>query len=1314
MKTKPLFSILTAVGLLSAVMPLQMVATVFAALTAKPEPPEMLQFAAGGHALGFTEDGVYTATGSHALHMEFVGAKSVQPQSATSAEGQNQVSALGRVTYAVLWDGIDLTFDAYTGGIYTTTYTLAPGADPAAIRLRYNAPISLNEDGTLTIAFATGTMTETAPIAWQEINGVRVPVEATFQVNGDEVGFDLGAYDSEYALVIDPSLVWNTFIGGFGDDTARAITVDTAGNVYLAGSAADTWGTPVRVYAGGANDAFVAKLDSAGNLFWHTYLGGVGSDDAQGIGVDSSGNVYVAGSSAEAWGSPVRAYSGSTDAFVAKLDSGGALIWHTFLGGTGYDAGRALAMEGTAAVLVAGYSDVAWGTPARAFTGGQDAFAARLDLAAGSLTWSTFLGGSGSDIGNGISRDAAGGVYVTGDSGASWGTPVRAYTGGADAFAAKLVSATGALTWNTFLGGSGNEVGFSILAVTTGMNIYVVGQSDATWGSPVRAYTGDLDAFAAKLDSGGALVWNSFLGGTAEDTGHGVGVDISGNVFVGGSSLASWGSPIRGFGSSNDAFAAKLDSSGALVWNTFLGGDRIDIGTGLVFLWSGTVYVCGGSMGTWEYPVRSHASGMDGMVAVLNGATGALQWNTFVGGYGDDIGQGITVDAGGNVYLAGSSTSSWGVPQRQFSGDYDAFAAKIDPGGNPLWHTFLGGGGEDRAYGIIVNADGDVHVAGFSSQGWGSPIRAYTDKWDAFAVELDSSGNLVWLTFLGAEEYDDGEAIAEDISGNLYVTGFSGSTWGSPVRAFTAGNDAYVAKLDSDGGLVWNTFLGGADLDYGAGIAVTWNGDVYVNGGSQSSWGSPLRAHTSGYDGMVAKLSASTGGLAWNTFLGGTGEDMGVRIAADAFGKVYAVGYSGAAWGSPVRAYAGGVDAYAVKLDSSGVLYWNTFLGGGGNDFGAGIAGKKDGTVYVSGTSYGSWGDPLRAYSADSDGFVAKLNSMGGLDINTFLGGAGSDAGNSLVIDGDGFVYMTGTSSQLWEIPVHWFNDGNEAYAAKLYFEAPGALNKSAPADDAYVTTGPTLSWGESDGADSYEYCYDTSDNNTCDALWISTGTDNSVELIGLVANTTFYWQVRAVNAFGETEADDGTWWSFTTLPESFGDVPSTHWAWSWIERLFHAGITSGCGGGNYCPNNPATRAEMAIFLERGIHGSSYTPPAATGTVFGDVPITHWAADWIEQLYADGITSGCGGGNYCPNDPVTRAEMAIFLLRSKHGSSYTPPAATGTVFGDVPISHWAAAWIEQLYAEGITSGCGDGNYCPNDPVTRAEMAVFLVRTFDLP
>ena len=181
-----------------------------------------------------------------------------------------------------------------------------------------------------------------------------------------------------------------------------------------------------------------------------------------------------------------------------------------------------------------------------------------------------------------------------------------------------------------------------------------------------------------------------------------------------------------------------------------------------------------------------------------------------------------------------------------------------------------------------------------------------------------------------------------------------------------------------------------------------------------------------------------------------------------------------------------------------------------------------------------------------------------------------------------------------------------------------------------------------------------------------------------------------------------------------FGDVPASYWANSFIERLYNAGITGGCSISPllYCPLNPVTRAQMAIFILRGMHGSTYAPPTATGTVFSDVPVDSFGAAWIEQFALEGITSGCGSGMYCPDANVTRAQMAIFLLKGKHGSSYIPPVATGD-FLDVPVGSFAADWIEQLAAEGITSGCGGGNYCPDTNVTRDQMAVFLVRTFNL-
>jgi hypothetical protein len=185
----------------------------------------------------------------------------------------------------------------------------------------------------------------------------------------------------------------------------------------------------------------------------------------------------------------------------------------------------------------------------------------------------------------------------------------------------------------------------------------------------------------------------------------------------------------------------------------------------------------------------------------------------------------------------------------------------------------------------------------------------------------------------------------------------------------------------------------------------------------------------------------------------------------------------------------------------------------------------------------------------------------------------------------------------------------------------------------------------------------------------------------------------------------------------AFADVSVTHWAYSWIERVYAAGITTGCSTSplSFCPENPVSQAEMAVLIERGKNGAAYTPPAGTGTVFTDVPLSYWAVNWIEKLSADGITTGCGGGNYCPENLVTRGEMAMFLLKAKNGGTYSPPAAVGLI-ADVPAGDPYAAWIEQLYNEHITSGCSASPlmYCPTSPVTRAQMAKFLVLTFNLP
>ena len=197
----------------------------------------------------------------------------------------------------------------------------------------------------------------------------------------------------------------------------------------------------------------------------------------------------------------------------------------------------------------------------------------------------------------------------------------------------------------------------------------------------------------------------------------------------------------------------------------------------------------------------------------------------------------------------------------------------------------------------------------------------------------------------------------------------------------------------------------------------------------------------------------------------------------------------------------------------------------------------------------------------------------------------------------------------------------------------------------------------------------------------------------------------------------------FGGLPEGhavpiFGDVSPTYWSYVPIETLAGSGITQGCSAAPplFCPENQVLRSQMAVFLERSIRGSGFTPPPATG-IFADVPPDYWASGWIEQLYNDAITLGCAVSplRYCPENPVTRAEMSVFILKSINGAGFTPPPAVG-IFTDVPTSYWAAAWIEELYREKITTGCSTNplKYCPDNLVSRAEMAVFLGRAFEFP
>jgi hypothetical protein len=332
----------------------------------------VVQFTAGNNVIGFSPQRIYMASLRQTLIVEFVSSNSVAPISATSANaGMGKPAELSRVTYPNLWAGISARYERASSGMLKSTYLLAVGSNTADIGLRYNAPLKVEADGSLSIQLEAGAVRESAPIAWQVIDGKKTPVNVRFKITGDrQVGFTLGAYNPRYEVTIDPTYQWHTFFGSMvSSDSANSVSVDGSGNIIVAGSSQATFNVgasaPKNPYAG-SSDMVIVKMDSSGNYLWHTFYGSVaGFENANKVIVDGSGNVIVAGNGGTTFNvgvnAPKNAYAGNTEIIVVKMDSNGNYLWHTFYGSAvGVDSARGLIVDSSSNVVVAGNSAAAF------------------------------------------------------------------------------------------------------------------------------------------------------------------------------------------------------------------------------------------------------------------------------------------------------------------------------------------------------------------------------------------------------------------------------------------------------------------------------------------------------------------------------------------------------------------------------------------------------------------------------------------------------------------------------------------------------------------------------------------------------------------------------------------------------------------------------------------------------------------------------------------------------------------------------------------------------------------------------------------
>ncbi len=829
------------------------------------------------------------------------------------------IATFGRVEYDSVYPGVDVAYYGHQGRL-EYDFIVAPGGDPSGIRMALDGARGLRVDGGGNLVLETGAapVSFRKPVSYQEIGGKRRAVESRYLLaGGNRVGFQLGNYNHRYALVIDPTLVYSTYLGGSGFDYGTAIAVDSSGSAYVTGYTSSLdfpTKTPAQAYFPGSSAIFVAKLASNGqSLDYATYLGGSIYDYPYGIAVDSTGAAYVAGLT-ESYDFPVvnamySSLNGGQDAFVTKFSpSGQAMVYSTYLGGSGSDNALGIAVDASQNVYVAGETQssdfpVTSGAYQTSY-GSSCSFVSKINAAGTALTWATYFGSSCSAQTTAIAVDAQDAVYVTGA--AFPGLPVTAsapqstFGGGEhDAFMAKLDSTGSSLVYCTYLGGSQSDAGTAI-AVNSSGDAYATGLTQSldlpATGSALQGSSGGgYDAFVAEVNAAGtAWEYVTYLGGQRDDYGYGIALDSSGNAYVAGYTISndlSTTSAVQGSLAGNQYVLYRTTGSGK-TWNSSDSGLPAT---------PAVIAVDPASDSHW---MAATAEGL------YQSTDSGKQWSA-IGSFANDNMYGVAFSpAGGTVYassftsiyVSGDSGSTW-----TFQGVAPCAASSLAVDPNTATTVYLAS--SCAAQSLDGGATWSVLGGALNGQffhsivvGPASQPTVYATTYSGLFSSTDGAQSFSQVNIAGLQ-YPNVTAVAinpttpADVyavaNGSVYASTNSGATWTLASTGITSNVNSLAIAPSKPAVLYAGTSAGVFSTSNSAG---TWKAAgetgasislVAVDAVNSST---AFAATSVNSDGFVAKVNSKGSKLSYLTYLGGSGNDYALGIGLSSSGNAFVTG----------------------------------------------------------------------------------------------------------------------------------------------------------------------------------------------------------------------------------------------------------------------------------------------------------------------------------------------------------------------------------------------------------------------------------------